>query len=51
MLIMSKFGRRQYTEIEQIQQTTGAEFLKLQSELEHGGLPLSGQYELYILRE
>lgn len=31
MLIMTKYGHKQYTEIQQIQQTTGAEFFKLPS--------------------
>lgn len=35
MLITTKYGHKQYTEIEQIQQTTGTEFLKLPLEGEN----------------
>jgi len=42
MLIMTECGHKQYTEMQQIQQTAGAEFLKVPPEGEHlGSLPSS----------
>lgn len=48
MLIITTCGHKQYTEIEQIQQTLGAEFLRLLSEGEHRFPPLQTVQALYL---